>query len=305
MSNHELVTLTYQDRVAIVTLKRPDKLNALNQDLYYLLGERLREIDQRDDIYITIITGTGRFFSAYAYTPQQSLFHRYTVQEMPGHILTFSPRPSGADVTSSRPSGDLNSSMRRDLVRSFVANNVDVTRTFYTHSKILVVALNGPAVGLSAALIAHADFIYAAPHAFILTPFSSLGLVAEGGASRAFVERLGIAKANEALIMSKRITCDELVSTGFVNKVIKASSGKPEDSDGFLKNVLAEVNDRLGTHLNQSSLLKIKELVRRPERELLDRQNGLEAFMGLERFLGGVPQEEFRKLASGEKKHKL
>ncbi|KAJ5203917.1 uncharacterized protein N7498_004796 [Penicillium cinerascens] len=275
MSNEQLVTLTFQDRVAIVTLNRPDKLNALNQDLYYLLAERLREIERRDDIYITVLTGTGRFFSA------------------------------GADVTSSRPSGDLNSSVRRDLVRSFVSNNVDVTRTFYNHSKILVVALNGPAVGLSAALIAHADFIYAAPHAFLLTPFSSLGLVAEGGASRAFVERLGIAKANEALIMSKRITCDELVATGFVNKIITAASGDKNDSAGFLKNVLAEVDERLGTHLNQSSLLKIKELVRRPEREILDRQNGIEAFMGLERFLMGVPQEEFRKLASGEKKHKL
>jgi peroxisomal 3,2-trans-enoyl-CoA isomerase len=105
--------------------------------------------------------------------------------------------------------------------------------------------------------------------------------------------------------MSKRISCEELVSTGFVNKVITPESGKKEDSDGFLKKVLEEVDDRLGTHLNQSSLLKIKELVRRPERELLDRQNGLEAFMGLERFMKGTPQEEFRRLASGEKRHKL
>lgn len=190
-------------------------------------------------------------------------------------------------------------------MRNFAANNLDVTRSFYNHRKILVVALNGPAVGLSAALVAHADFIYAAPHAFILTPFSSIGLVAEGGASRTFVERLGIAKANEALIMSKRITCEELVAAGFVNKVIKADSGRSDDSAGFLKNVLAEVEERLGTHLNQTSLLKIKELVRRPEREILDRQNGLEAFMGVERFLSGAPQEEFRRLASGEKKHKL
>lgn len=58
------ITVTYQDRVAIVTLDRPDKLNALNADLYYLLGERLREIDERDDIFITVLTGTGRFFSA-------------------------------------------------------------------------------------------------------------------------------------------------------------------------------------------------------------------------------------------------
>ena len=66
MSNEDCVTLTYQDRIALITLNRPDKLNALNQDLYYLLADRLREIEKRDDIFITVITGTGRFFSAYA-----------------------------------------------------------------------------------------------------------------------------------------------------------------------------------------------------------------------------------------------
>lgn len=199
----------------------------------------------------------------------------------------------------------MSSSARRDILRSFVANNIDVTRAFYSHPKILVVALNGPVVGLSAALVAFADFIYATPHTFLLAPFASLGLVAEGGASRAFVERMGISKANEALIMSKRITCAELEQTGFVNKVISAPSGNQTDSEGFLGKVLEEVDERLGAHLNQSSLLKIKELIRRPGREVLERQNGIEAFMGLERFLSGVPQEEFRKLASGEKKHKL
>ncbi|KAF4274211.1 hypothetical protein KXW98_000044 [Aspergillus fumigatus] len=275
MATEDLITLTYKERIAIITFNRPEKLNALNADLYYLLGERLREIEKRDDIFITILTGTGRYFSA------------------------------GADVNSTRPGGGLNSDTRREITRTFVVNNLDLTRTVYNHPKILVAALNGPAVGLSAALVAFADFVYAAPHTFLLTPFSSLGLVAEGGASRAFVERLGISKANEALIMSKRITCEELVATGFVNKVISAPSGKPDDSEGFLKKVLEEVEDRLGTHLNQSSLLKIKELIRRPERELLDRQNTYEVFAGMERFVKGYPQEEFRKLASGEKRHKL
>lgn len=64
MASEDLITVTYQDRVAIITLNRPDKLNALNIDLYYLLGERLREVDKRDDIFITVLTGTGRFFSA-------------------------------------------------------------------------------------------------------------------------------------------------------------------------------------------------------------------------------------------------
>ncbi|EEH33565.1 3,2-trans-enoyl-CoA isomerase, Delta(2)-enoyl-CoA isomerase [Paracoccidioides lutzii Pb01] len=267
------VTVTYQGRIAIITLDRPKKLNALGGDHYWELGQKMREVAQRDDIFITVLTGTGRFFSA------------------------------GADVQAVRPSGDSDDA-RRQFLRNFVANNLDITFTFANHPKILVVALNGPAVGLSAALTAFGDFIYAAPHTFLLTPFSSLGLVAEGGASRAFVERLGISKANEALIMSKRIPIEDLVSTGYVNKVFTAPGGK-EDAAGFLKLVLEEVEERMGTHLNQDSMVKIKELIRRPERELLQRQNVAEVFVGIDRFLSGIPQQEFMKIATGQKKHKL
>jgi len=63
-TNEEIITLKYQGRIAIITINRPAKLNALNQDLYYLLGERMREVEKRDDIYITVLTGTGRYFSA-------------------------------------------------------------------------------------------------------------------------------------------------------------------------------------------------------------------------------------------------
>jgi peroxisomal 3,2-trans-enoyl-CoA isomerase len=148
-------------------------------------------------------------------------------------------------------------------------------------------------------LIAFSDFIYAAPSAYILTPFSSLGLVTEGAASVGFVRRLGISKANEALIMSKRIGCEELVACGFVNKVFNVEKGV------FLDEVLKEVGERLGGHLDGESLLQIKRLIRKPEMDTLDRQGVEEVMMGLQRFVKGVPQEEFRKIASGEKKHKL
>lgn len=143
--------------------------------------------------------------------------------------------------------------------------------------KILITALSGSAIGLPAELIAFIDFIYAMPHTFLLTPFTSLGLVAEGGASVGFVQRLGISKANEALTMSKRITAEELLQVGFVNKII--DTGK--DDKKFLEAVLQEVDDRLGDHLNQDSLLKVKQLIL------------------------CIPPEEFRKIASRQKEHKL
>lgn len=272
----DAVTLTKKGRIAIITLNQPKKLNAMNQDGYYRLSCLLQDVAKMDDISITVLTGTGRFFSA------------------------------GADVTTTRPGGDGNADkdqVRGDILRGFVANNVDISRAFYAHPKILVTALNGPAVGLSAALIAFSDFVYATPHAFLLTPFSSLGLVTEGNSSIGFVQRLGISKANEALIMSKRITSDELVQTGFVNKIFK---GKDQhDQKGFLSQVLDEIEDRLGTHLNQESLVKIKALIRRPYHDMLEAQGVREVMEGMARFASGAPQEEFRKIASGEKRHKL
>lgn len=126
--------------------------------------------------------------------------------------------------------------------------------------------------------------------------------MAEGGASRGFVQRLGISKANEALIMSKRISSEEMLATGFVNKIFE--TGKDEQ-EKFLGEVMKEVQDRLGDHLNSESLIRVKALIRKPERGLLDAQNVAEVFGGLERFVDGIPQEEFRKIASGEKRHKL
>ncbi|CAJ2507038.1 Uu.00g082240.m01.CDS01 [Anthostomella pinea] len=273
----DVIKVSYAGRIATITIDNDKKLNALDMEGYYDLSKALREVALRNDIYITVLTGKGRYFSA------------------------------GADVSSlSRQTPETPEGQPPDVylqyLRSFVSNNLNVTQAFYTHPKILVAALNGPAVGLSAALTAFADFVYAAPHAFLLTPFSSLGLVAEGGASRALVQRLGISKANEALIQSRRIGCDDLVRVGFVNKVFEVPKG---DSDGFMRAVYREIDDTMGDHLVGDSLTAIKALIRRPEREVLDRQNVAEVFAGLDRFVTGVPQQEFVKIATGKKRHKL
>ncbi|KAH7073438.1 ClpP/crotonase-like domain-containing protein [Paraphoma chrysanthemicola] len=273
MSSDDGILVEYKGKVAIITLNVPKKLNALDGPLYYKLSRAMREVASHDEVFITVLTGKGHYFSA------------------------------GADVSNAVANDTTAIDERQSLLRSFVANNLHITHAFYSHPKILVTALNGPAVGLSAALIGFSDFIYAAPHSFILTPFSSLGLVSEGNSSIGFVQRLGISKANEALIMSKRIGIEDLLHTGFVNKVIDV--GDKKNSDKFLQEVLKEVDDRLGSHLNSESLVGIKKLIQAPAREQLDRQGVAEVFAGMDRFLKGVPQEEFRKMASGEKKHKL
>lgn len=193
---------------------------------------------------------------------------------------------------------------------SFLANNIHNTQAWYTHPKILVTALNGPAVGISAAFIAHSDFVFAAPHAWLLVPFTSLGLNAEGAASKALVAKLGMNRANEALLMSRKILMPALLETAFVTQVIEgcggdAETGKGIDTDVFINKVLGIVEDKLGPHLVKEAMLAIKEQIKAPGKAETERAMYREAFGGLDVFTRGIPQREFERIAKGEKRHKL
>lgn len=112
---------------------------------------------------------------------------------------------------------------------------------------------------------------------FLLTPFTSLGLVAEGGASYMFVKKLGLAKANEALLLSKRISAQELLECGFANKIFPA--------EGFRERVLEFVDDLMGDNINHESMLDMKKLIRGTFANDLELANTQEAFIGLEKWV--------------------
>lgn len=61
--------------------------------------------------------------------------------------------------------------------------------------------MNGPVIGLSAALLGYFDFIFSVDDAYFLTPFSAISLVCEGGSSQSLVQRMGLAKANECVLL--------------------------------------------------------------------------------------------------------
>lgn len=206
----------------------------------------------------------------------------------------------GADVNR-QSSNSEKVELRRQWIPALAINNLELANAFYSHPKILVTALNGPVIGLSAAIVAHSDLIFATRDTYLLTPFSSLGLVTEGGASVAFVRRMGLSKSKEALLFSHRISVEELQQTGFVNYILDT----PGDCEGFRQLVLQELNSRVGDHLVGSSILQIKQLLRGPSDREFNDQAIKEFFGGLGRFAEGIPQAEFEKIASGKKKHKL
>ncbi|KAH8701093.1 ClpP/crotonase-like domain-containing protein [Talaromyces proteolyticus] len=232
------LTLEYRQNKAIITLNNPQKLNALTLEQYYLLASYLREAAKRPDIHITVLTGTGRFFSAGI-----DLKWTKAKESTPGNAAPEELHPRHAATNS-------------------LAHIPDVTEAFYNHPNILITVLNGPVVGLSAALVAYSDFVYATPHTYLLAPFTTLGIAAEGGSTAIFIQRLGVAKANEALLLSKRISGAELVQAGFVNAVFETGEdGGGGGEQGILGQVL-EVVDREFARLKIASVLENKRLMR-------------------------------------------
>lgn len=182
---------------------------------------------------------------------------------------------------------------------------LDLAQTFYTHPNILVTALNGPVAGLASALVSHSDFIYAAPHTYLLAPFNSIGIVVEGAATKSFISRMGMGLAKEAMLMARRITLDRLLACGFVNGVFEADpSGK--DAEKFTQTVMTEICEgRLGSHLSSASMLRTKQIMSRADEVAYDAHQVRELVGGVEALQRGYPQEQFRKMQRGEKKHKL
>ncbi|KPI38440.1 3,2-trans-enoyl-CoA isomerase [Cyphellophora attinorum] len=265
--------LEYKAHVAIITINNPSKLGALTKDIRIQLGHHMRAAAEQQNVYITLLTGTGRFFS------------------------------SGADINETRD-GPSHDDSRRHHVHE-MADILDLAQAFYSHSNILVTALNGPVAGLASALVSHSDFIYAAPHTYLFAAFNSIGVVVEGAATKSMVNRMGRSLANEALLMARKISIDRLVASGFVNGVFEADA-LGGDAEQFTQRVYDEVCvGLLGSHLSSASVLATKQIMLRSERVEYDAHSVRELLGGVEALQRGYPQEQFRKLQKGEKRHKL
>lgn len=60
-----IISVDYRGRIAVVSINNAKKLNVLSQQQYFELASRMREIATHDEVFITVITAKGRYFSAY------------------------------------------------------------------------------------------------------------------------------------------------------------------------------------------------------------------------------------------------
>lgn len=163
------------------------------------------------------------------------------------------------------------------------------------HSKVLVLGLNGPAIGGGAAWFEGvADIILAADNAYLQVPFSALGLVPEFGSSTSFAHHIGVRRANDFLMFGRKLSVQEMEQWGLINRVFPVH--------GFHAKVIEFLEDQLSVN-DGKSMMEAKRLQNLPLRRerMLAVYDAVDALA--ERYVEGVPRarfEEKNKLLQGE-----
>lgn len=173
------------DRIATITLNRPDALNATTDDLYIELSAVIRELGTRSDVGCAILTGAGRGFCA------------------------------GADLKARRD--DMTPLQRRDRHRWILR---DVLYPLFQLEKPVIAAVNGPAAGAGMNLALACDFIVASDKASFVQAFAKVALVPDLGGLWFLARVVGINKAKELCFTARKVAADEALTLGIANKVV-------------------------------------------------------------------------------------
>lgn len=260
MSEGEDILYEVRDKVTIITLNNPTKLNSLDKPQYVLLAKLVERADKEDTV-LTIIQSTGRYFSAGANIADKNAL-KVEMSELFSHEY---------------------------WLNNFVAKNVFLTDVFHNHTKLLAAAVNGPAIGMSAALVALCDLVYVMDETkmHIVAPFASLGLVAEGASSATFFLRLGWSKSAEVLLLGKPIKGPELRQLGFINKSYHDT--KFSSVEQFNEKVHDDLVEQI-SGLYYPSIFANKQLLKANRDQLINSSNSSEVIKTFNRFVEGIPQ---------------
>ncbi|KAK9444200.1 Enoyl-CoA delta isomerase 2 [Metarhizium brunneum] len=250
--NDIIVEITGQ--VGTIKLNRPHALNSFGGKLLQETIDAVRDLNEHPDTVFTVLTGQGRYFSAGA-------------DIRGGTLVNFGPFANNTEA--------------KLAFSTQLFPGVELVRSIIEHQKVLVVALNGPAVGGGAAwFLGLADIIFAVESSFLQVPFSALGLVPENGSIRNFAQSMGVHRANDFLMFGRKLTAQELEQWGLVNRILPAA-GFHEGVEAFLQEQL-RVNDG-------RSMMLAKQLQNAPLRaeRLLALYDAADALA--ERFVDGTP----------------
>lgn len=202
---YEDILYRVEDGVAVVTLNRPDKLNAWRGEMDRDVRAAMREAAADDAVRVIVLTGAGKGFCAGA--------------DM-GLLQTI----QSGDAARSR--SVVNSHEPWD--RSANPNFQKQYSWFPAVPKPVIAGVNGAAAGLGLILALYADIRFASDTAKFTTAFSKRGLVAEHGISWLLPRLVGFANAADLLYSSRVIPAAEALAMRLVSRVIPAATFESE-----------------------------------------------------------------------------
>src|SRR3954464_6631041 len=171
-----------EDATRVITMRRPEKKNAITQDMYRAMSEAIDTAQNNPTIRCMIITGGSGVFTA-------------------GNDLEDFLK----DSTSSGPR---------------LSNAVQFLYSLAHNTKPIIAAVDGVAIGIGTTMLFHCDYVLASKTATFSTPFIHLGLVPEGASSLLMPRTIGHQRAFATLVMGRSVSADDARVAGFVNVVV-------------------------------------------------------------------------------------
>jgi len=175
-------------RVLEITLNRPDKLNAVDEQMHEELSRLFVDVGADADSDVVVLTGAGRAFS------------------------------SGGDIDWMQKMIDVPTSFEKTA-----REGRQIVFTLLECEKPVIAKLNGHATGLGATIALFCDVIFAADNAKIGDPHVSVGFVAGDGGAVIWPQLIGYARAKEYLMTGELMSAAEAERIGLINHALPAA----------------------------------------------------------------------------------
>ncbi len=189
----------------ILTLNRPEVLNAFNLDLINNLVSELKKADVDPEVKIIIITGEGKAFSA------------------------------GGDLKAMHDKTDMFAGDEKELEKLYKEGIQQIPQTLDKMKKITIAMVNGAAVGAGCDLACMCDLRIVSDKAFFKESFINLGILSGDGGSFFLQRLIGYGRAMDLLLTGRKVSATEAKEIGLVNYVSDSSKLLEETKDLALK----------------------------------------------------------------------
>lgn len=218
---HQETLYQVADRVATITLNRPDKLNAWTGTMEQEVRASIHEAEQDPRVRVIILTGAGRGFCAGA---DMSLLGEIAQKGLGERASAL------ANTSNGQRAG-----VRPDFQKKY--------SYFPSIQKPVIAAVNGPAVGLGFVITLYCDLRFASDAARFGTAFAKRGLIAEYGLAWMLPRLIGPSNALDMLFSARLVDASDALRMGLVNRVFPQDHFL-EDVQGYAKELAYNVSPR-------------------------------------------------------------